>query len=103
MAQSESITGYERGVAQLQDGIDCRALWLSVIQQAICDSLSRNKQVKKDLAQAVKSKWWRQIFAFAGVEDQAENVAALILTNLATPPTPMGSKKRHYTHGCAHQ
>lgn len=103
MAKSESITGYERGVAQLQDGIDCRALWLSVIQQAICDSLSRNKEAKKDLRQVVHSQWWRQIFNFAGVEDEAENGAALILTNLAAPPTPLGPKKRHYTHGCAHQ
>lgn len=37
------IGGYERGVAQLQEGVDCRALWLSVIQQAILDSQKARK------------------------------------------------------------
>lgn len=97
------LKGYERGVAQLQEGIDCRALWLSVIQQAICDSLGHHKEHKKDLAQVVKSEWWSYIFALAGVEHEAVKVADLILANLASQPKPLGSKKRHYTHGYAHQ
>lgn len=95
------IKGYEKGVAQLQEGIDCRALWLSVIQQAILDSQKRENCYKHDLAKTVESQWWRQIFAFADVENMRETVTAQILANLTGPPAPK-KRLRHYTHGTTH-
>lgn len=94
----KSIRGYERGVAQLQAGIDCRALWLSVIQQAVLDSQKREIAVKKDLPRTIDSQWWRQIFAFADVENMHEIVTQQIKRNLEGPRTHK-KRIRHYTHG----
>lgn len=98
MIKDGSITGYEQGVAQIQEGIDCRALWLSVIQQALIDSAQYKNENKKDLHQVIKSQWWRQIFAFAGCENELQKVSARIRANLETAPQKRIKKARCYTH-----
>lgn len=94
----DSLKGYERGVAQLYQGIECRALWLSVIQQAIIDSGQYKSENKKDLRQVIKSQWWRQIFEFAGGENEFQKVSARIQANLETASQKKIKKARCHIH-----
>lgn len=68
-------------VDKMQEAENCRALFLSVIYQAILDSGKSNKNNRRDLPQIIKSEWWKQIFSFAGVEKEFNKVNKIIVSN----------------------
>lgn len=72
----------------VQAGATARALWLSVIEQAVRDSQGKNKANKADLATCLESQWWRHIcLNFVGLgTKEFKSLNARIRNNLATTP-----------------
>lgn len=68
-------------VDTIDQGRNCKLLFLSVIYQALLDSAKSNRNNRRDLPQIIKTDWWRQIFIFAGVENSIEYVNKIIVSN----------------------
>lgn len=88
----------------IEQGQNCRALWRSVVLQAMLDSEKKEFRNRCDLPRVIGTSWWRQILIFADLEGELNKINEIILGNChvhetGKKPIYRARKKIYYGYG----